>query len=78
MHVQGADTDAVWVSYLAADPQGRRVDSAAGYLGPVAGGACAGNLQIIQGATVSKVLLTGDTATGVEYIQGGQTQVCVS
>lgn len=72
---QGGDSDTVWVSFLAADEQGRRMDSARGYLDPVLEGACAGNLQVIEGATASKVVLEGSRATGVEYSQNGATSV---
>lgn len=36
-------------------------------------GACSDNLKVIQGATVSKVLLEGSVATGVEYDVDGVT-----
>lgn len=36
-------------------------------------GACSGNLQVVQEATVSKVLLEGSIAVGVEYLVGGDS-----
>ena len=36
-------------------------------------GACSGNLQVVQEATVSKVLLEGSTAVGVEFLVGGES-----
>lgn len=61
------------------DDQGRRMDSAFAYLEPVLGpaGSCKDNLEIIQGATVSKILLNGSRAYGVEYLLSpdGEPQV---
>lgn len=37
------------------------------------GGPCSGNLQLIQEATASKVLLEGSTALGVEYTVGNDS-----
>ena len=36
-------------------------------------GACSDNLRVVQDATVSKVLLEGSTAVGVEYLVGGDS-----
>jgi choline dehydrogenase-like flavoprotein len=36
-------------------------------------GACKENLAVIQDVTVSKVLIEGSTAVGVEYLQGNST-----
>lgn len=46
------------------------MDSARAYLDPVLGpeGACKDNLEIIQGATVTQILLNDTTALGVEYL----------
>ena len=68
----------MWVSYLASDEQGRRMDSARGYLDPVLDDVCAGNLQIIQGATALNLVLEGGRATGVQYSQAGANTVCTS
>lgn len=58
-----------------ADDQGKRQDSAHAYLRPVMGpeGACSKNLRMVQGATVSKILLDDSTAVGVEYIIGNDS-----
>lgn len=64
--VQGADEDSVWTSYLIADTAGNRLDSYRVYLEPVR--ATCSNLQVIEGATATKVMLGANgTATGVEY-----------
>lgn len=58
---------------LAVDSKGFRVDSCTAYLAPVLKGECRDNLQLIQGATVTRVLLRGRrqrfVATGVEYVR---------
>jgi len=46
-----------WIHRLAVDRAGRRVDACAGYLAPALAGACADNLELLQGVTVTKVLL---------------------
>lgn len=68
--------DSVWTSYLAADKAGARMDSARGYLQPVLD-TCT-NLQLIQGATVTKIVMNGNTTvSGVIYQMGvdGEPQV---
>ena len=63
--------DAVWGSYLAADEAGSRVDAYRGYLRPVLEGGLCGNLEVIQGATATRVLLDGNSsAVGVAYQKG--------
>lgn len=63
--------DSVWTSYLAADKAGNRMDSYRGYLEPERD-SCT-NLEIIESATVTKLLLDGNTtATGVQYQIGEQ------
>ncbi|KAK1866310.1 hypothetical protein I4F81_008830 [Pyropia yezoensis] len=54
-----AAADGVWPNLLAADAGGRRRDACSAYLEPVraAGGACAANLVLLQGVTVSRVVL---------------------
>lgn len=80
--VQGAGNDSIWVSYLTVDDKGRRMDSARGYLEPVLGpsGVCADNLQLIQGATASKLILKEGQAVGVEYQteRGGPAKVILT
>jgi choline dehydrogenase len=36
-------------------------------------GACSENLAVIQDVTVSKVLIEGSTAVGVEFLEGNST-----
>jgi hypothetical protein len=76
--LQGADVDSVWTSYLLADKSGNRIDSYRGYLEPVRD-SCS-NLEVIEGATVTQILLDGNsTARGVRYQIGptGGSQVCI-
>ena len=69
--MQGADVDTVWTSYLAADETGNRMDAHRAYLAPVRAAGVCGNLQVVEGATVTEVLLDGNaTATGVAYQKG--------
>jgi choline dehydrogenase len=65
----GLDQDRAWINTMTADPAGRRRDAATAYLNPVraAGGACANNLQVVQSATVTKILINGSRATGVQW-----------
>src|SRR5581483_3900595 len=49
---------------------GRRISSAVAYLHPAMKRA---NLQVITDATVTRVLLEGRKAVGVEYVRGGET-----
>ena len=67
----GPPTDGIWPNVVMADAAGRRVDSCSGYLSPVIaeGGSCAANLQLIQAATVSKIVIEGGRAVGVRYLQ---------
>jgi choline dehydrogenase-like flavoprotein len=37
-------------------------------------GVCRDNLAVIQDATVSKVLIEGNTAVGVEYLEGNSSE----
>ena len=58
----------VFLNNIAADPAGRKINSFDAYVAPVwPEGACAGNLRIIQGAVVSKVVTDRRVATGVHY-----------
>lgn len=52
------------------DEKGQRIDSYTAYLLPAIQGPCKHNLRLIQGATVSKILLDedGQTAVGVQYL----------
>ena len=65
--------DAIWENVLAAE-NGRRRDSCTAYLTPVLNTACGKNLQLVQGATVRKILTEKERgsekvrATGLEYI----------
>jgi choline dehydrogenase-like flavoprotein len=43
-------------------------------VGGYGAGACSENLAVIQDVTVSKVLIEGFTAVGVEYLQGNSTE----
>lgn len=63
--------DAIAESYIATDTRERRIDSCTAYLQPVLSGACASNLRVILGATVTKVVLDRDRkhTTGVEYVR---------
>jgi choline dehydrogenase-like flavoprotein len=50
---------------------GRRCSAAVGYLRPALK---TGNLEIRTGCLVTRVLLDGDRATGVEYVRGGKIE----
>ena len=69
----GASQDSIWANRLYSDPGGRRRDSFTAYLSPLLGpgGACADNVRLIQGATVSKVVTRGSRAVAVEYLATG-------
>lgn len=54
---------------------GRRQSSAVAFLRPVLQRP---NLTIVTGATVSRVLLTGDRATGIEYVQGRTIKTAIA
>jgi len=71
--------DGIWVSPMTADAGGRRRDACTAYLDPVVrpGGACASNLVLLLGTTVTKVVLSERradadgaryNATGVEVV----------
>ena len=64
-------SDGMWVNAMPIDEGGRRVDSCTAYIMPLmrAGGACASNLRLIQSATVSRVVIEGGRAVGVQYIK---------
>lgn len=63
--------DSVWTSYLAADGAGNRMDAHRAYLEPVLAAGVCENLLVVEGATVTEVLLDGnDTAIGVAYQKG--------
>jgi len=49
---------------------GKRCSAAVAYLRPALG---RGNLTVVVNALTTRVLLTGTRATGVEYVDGGQT-----
>ncbi|GAB0491003.1 hypothetical protein MMPV_002246 [Pyropia vietnamensis] len=53
-----------WVHRLTVDTAGRRRDACRAYVGPALRGACARNLQVRQGVTVSKLLWDDDPASG--------------
>lgn len=52
-----------WVHRLAVDAAGRRRDACTAYVGPALRGACARNLQVRQGVTVSKFLWDDNMAS---------------
>ncbi len=63
----------IYENFLAVDKRGFRVDSCTAYLTPALNGACAHNLQLVQGATVTRVLLAKRrhnryVARGVEIV----------
>lgn len=63
----GKQRDAVWENRIAANNTGRRVDSCTAYLN-FPGNACLSNLVLLQGETVSKLVIrNGRTVIGVEY-----------
>jgi choline dehydrogenase-like flavoprotein len=66
----GRKLDFAWENRLAVDTAGRRQDACTAYLKPVIaqGGACVKNLQLIQGAAVTKVRVAGGRAMGVDYL----------
>ena len=67
----GPAADGIWITPIATDSAGRRQDSCTAYLSPVTreGGACATRLRLIQSATVSRVVVEGGRAVGVQYIK---------
>ena len=66
--------DGMWLNPLTVGPKGRRQDSCAAYLDGLLreGRACAGRVDIVQSATVSKVVIEGGRTAGVRYLQGQQ------
>ncbi|CDF37821.1 unnamed protein product [Chondrus crispus] len=70
--------EAVWEMAVAVTPSGRRIDSCTAYLKPVLNGRCRRNLRLIQGTTVTRVLLDNSTvprAIGVEYVDSKDTRL---
>ena len=59
---------AVLYSAIAQDPGGRRRDSCTAYLTPVQHGVCRHNLEVVQSAAATKILVNGGRATGVDYL----------
>lgn len=58
-------------NYLSVDKEGRRRDACTSCLTPVLNAKCKHNLRLIQGVTVTKILLSNSTpkrAYGVEYV----------
>lgn len=76
-----ANKRSVFENRLAIDSRGRRVDSCTAYLRPVLQGKCRHNLRLVQGVTVSRVLLKKRKdrknlrATGVEYFFSNDTKL---
>lgn len=65
-------------NYLAVGKKGYRRDSCTAYLSPVIDGQCKNNLRLIQGVTVTRILLTNSNpkrATGVQYIPSHDTHL---
>lgn len=61
----------VWNHAVAVTRTGRRIDSCTAYVSPVLNGRCKKNLKLVQGVTVTKVLLNDEhrrRAVGVEYV----------
>lgn len=73
--------DEVFVNRLTVSQRGRRVDACTAYLTPALNGVCRNRLELIQGATVTRILTKKSRdkygndrkpfATGVEYMTGG-------
>lgn len=76
-----ANKRSVFENRLAVDDKGRRVDSCTAYLSPVLHGKCRHNLRLVQGVTVTRVLLKKGNgqktlrATGVEYVYSNDTKL---
>lgn len=69
---------AIWEMAVSITPTGRRIDSCTAYLTPALQGRCRGNLELIQGVTVTRILLDDSTtprATGVEYVLSSDTEL---
>lgn len=59
----------IFENHVAVDKKGFNIDSCRAYLTPTLNGACKNNLRLMQGITVSRVLLNNHRqAVGVEYI----------
>lgn len=72
------DRNSVWQMSAAVTPTGNRIDSCTAYLTPALQGSCRGNLELIQGVTVTRALLDESTpprATGVEYVRSMDTRL---
>lgn len=68
--------EAIWEMSVAVTKNGRRRDACLVYLKPALRGRCEANLQLIQGTTVSRVLLDNSKvprAVGVEYVDSADT-----
>lgn len=66
----------IWHMNVAVSPTGRRMDSCTAYLTPALAGSCGENLNLLQGVTVTRVLLDESKlphATGVEYVHSTDT-----
>jgi choline dehydrogenase-like flavoprotein len=68
----GAEQEGVGV-YQLTQVRGRRCSAAKAFLTPDV--RQRPNLRIVTGAHVTRVMLSGSRAVGVEYVQGGRTQV---
>ena len=67
----------IWYSRLVADKSGRRVDSYTAYVEPVINRKCKGRLRLMQGITVTRIVLgkgRRKRAIGVEFIRSGVGQ----
>lgn len=53
----------MWQASFAATPTGRRIDSCTAYLTPAMQGRCRGNLKLLQGVTVTRVVLDKNKTT---------------
>jgi len=60
-----------WYDPVAITPAGFKVNAAAGYLLPAMDGPCSHKLQLIQSATVTRIVVEGGRAVGVEYAVDG-------
>lgn len=65
----------IFENRLAVDRKGRRIDSCQAYLTPVIKGKCKKNLRLVQGITVTKVLLQGKRASSVQYVSSRDTKL---
>ena len=60
-----------WYDPVAITPSGVKLNAAAGYLLPVMEGPCSHNRRLIQSATVTRIVVEGGRAVGVEYAVDG-------